>query len=516
MRRAFRNIRRMWTIARTLGRHDALFPIEALRLAAPLRVAVRVFGRPKIAASRGKRPGQRLALALQALGPAFIKLGQALSVRSDLLGEQVARDLSELQDRLPPFSGEQARSTIEEELGADIESLFESFEDVPIAAASIAQVHAARTADGRDVAVKVLRPRIEAAFARDLDLMRWLAELINRTQPALRRLRPVEVVETLAVTVEIEMDLRLEAAAADEMRENMRGESGFRIPEVDWQRTARRVLTTEWVTGIPVDEREALLAAGHDLERIVANMAKVFFLQVFRDGFFHADLHPGNLFVDENGTINAVDFGIMGRLDRRTRQYLAEMLLGFLTGDYRRVAEVHIAAGYVPADQSVDAFAQAARSIAEPILGLSLNRISIARLLSQLFRVTERFKMETQPQLLLLQKTMVVAEGVGRHLYPEVNMWELARPMIVGWGRENMGPEARIRDSVDDVVRGLERLPGLIAGMEETVGAMTRSGVRLHPDSVRAVAEARRGAGRRWTVWVGAMAAAVALAALMA
>ena len=516
MLRTIRNLRRLWTIGRTLGRYDALFPLERLNVGAPLGMAARVLGRPKIAGIANKRPGERLALALQDLGPAFIKLGQVLSVRSDLLGEQVANDLAELQDHLPPFSGDEARRTVESELGGDMDAKFTRFDEEPIAAASIAQVHRARTSDGRDVAVKVLRPGIESAFAADLDLMMWLAELLLRLQPSLRRLRPVEVVETLADTVETEMDLRLEAAAADELGENLKGETGFRVPAVDWSLTGRRVLTTDWVEGIPVDEREALLEAGHDLEQIVANTAKVFFLQVFRDGFFHADLHPGNLFVDADGVLNAVDFGIMGRLDRRTRQYLAEMLLGFLTGDYRRVAEVHIRAGYVPADQSVDAFAQAARSIAEPILGLSLNQISIADLLAQLFRVTERFKMETQPQLLLLQKTMVVAEGVGRHLYPDVNMWELSRPLIEDWMRDNMGPEAKIRESVTDIVKGLERLPGLIADMEETVGTVTRGGIKLHPDSVRALTAARQSQGRGWPVWVGAAAIAAVIVVLVA
>lgn len=514
MIRAFRNLGRIWRIGRTLARYDALFPLDDVPRAGPLRFALRLAGRPRIRGIETKRPGERLALALNALGPAFIKLGQILSVRSDLLGEDIAADLSELQDSLPPFPGMQAREIIEAEFGISLDEMFDAFEYDPVAAASIAQVHPARTTDGADVAVKVLRPGIEAAFARDLDLMMWTAEILERMQPNLRRLRPVEVVGALADSVEMEMDLRLEAAAADELRENMKDEPGFRVPTVDWARTGRRVLTTEWVTGIPVDEREALIAAGHDLETIVAITAKVFFLQVFRDGFFHADLHPGNLFIDREGAIVAVDFGIMGRLDKATRHYLAEMLLGFLTGDYRRVAELHIRAGYVPADQSVDAFAQAARSIAEPILGLNLNQISIARLLEQLFQVTERFQMETQPQLVLLQKTMVVAEGVGRHLYPEVNMWELARPLIEEWMRDNLGPEARIRDTVTDVMKGLERLPALISDMEETVGTVSRGGLKLHPDSVRALTEARRAQGGSWPLWVGAAAVAVVVAVI--
>ena len=512
MFRSTRNLRRLWTIAHTLARHGALSPLEDI---APwARLAGRLLGWRPVPGIAGKRPGERVALALQALGPAFIKLGQALSVRSDLVGEEISADLSALQDRLPPFSATQARQTVEHELDRPIDAVFRSFDDEPVAAASIAQVHRAVTVEGEEVAVKVLRPDIEAAFARDLDLIMWLAELAERTRPPLRRLRPVEVVRTLTKSVEIEMDLRFEAAAADELRHNLADEPRFRVPEIDWSRTARRVLTTGWVGGIPIDEREALVAAGHDLEEVAANMAKAFFLQVFRDGFFHADLHPGNLFVGADGAINAVDFGIMGRLDRRTRQYLAEMLLGFITGDYRRVAEVHFRAGYVPADQSVDAFAQAARSIAEPILGLPLNQISLARLLAHLFQVTEKFEMETQPQLLLLQKTMLVAEGVGRHLCPEINMWELVRPLIEDWMVESMGPEARVRDTVNDLVRGLERLPALIADMEESVGTITRGGLKLHPETVRAMAADRRAPLRRWRFWAGAALVAALIAAV--
>jgi len=515
MRRALRNLRRVWSIARTLARHDALFPLEILGAPRIFAIAIRLSGPRRIQAIKDKRPGERLALALQALGPAFIKLGQALAVRSDLVGDEISADLSGLQDRLPPFSGAVARATIEAELDRPLNQVFDTFDDEPVAAASIAQVHRAVTADGADVAVKVLRPEIEAAFGRDLDLMLWLAELAERLRPEFRRLKPVEVVHTVAKSVEIEMDLRFEAAAADELRANLADETSFRVPTVDWTRTARRVLTTGWVSGTRINDREALVEAGHDLASIVANMAKVLFLQVFRDGFFHADMHPGNLFIDADGAVNAVDFGIMGRLDKKTRQYLAEMLLGFLTGDYRRVAEVHVKAGYVPADQSVDAFAQAARSIAEPILGLAANDISLARLLAQLFRITEKFKMETQPQLLLLQKTMLVAEGVGRQLYPEVNMWDLARPLIEDWMVREMGPEARLRDAIGDVVRGIERLPALLADMEESFETMRRSGLKLHPETVSAMTQSRGARGLRWPIWAAA-AFGVALIVVLA
>ncbi len=504
MFRTLRNLRRLFAIARTLARHDALFPLDRLDLAPPLRFLVHILlprPNPDLA---GMRPGERLALALHALGPSFIKLGQALSVRADVVGEDIAADLSALQDRLPPFPGAEARQAIEDEFAKPLAELFRAFDDEAVAAASIAQVHFAVTSDGEEVAVKVLRPGIEAAFADDLDRLLWLAETVERARPGLRRLKPVEVVQTFAETVNTEMDLRLEAAAGDELGRNFAGDAGFRVPGMDWQRTGRRVLTAARIGGIPVDEVDALAAAGHAPEDIVANMARCFFLQVFRDGFFHADLHPGNLFVAEDGAMIAVDFGIMGRIDKRTRHYLAEMLAGFLTGDYKRVAEVHFRAGYVPADQSADAFAQAARAIAEPILGLPLAEISLARLLAQLFQITERFQMETQPQLLLLQKTMLVAEGVGRRLNPAGNMWELARPLIEDWVVENMGPEARARDAVSDVAHWLERLPALVADMEESVGALAHGGLRLHPDSVQALVSAQRKGRWQWPLWAGA------------
>ena len=319
------------------------------------------------------------------------------------------------------------------ELGVPIHQLFSHFEDRALAAASIAQVHRATTSEGRDVAVEVLRPGVEAAFAVDTELFFWLAGLAERAQPSWRRLRLLEIAATFAETVAREMDLRFEAAAASELRENLAGDEGFLVPDVDWQRTARRVMTLEHIEGIPIDEREALMAAGHSVDAVLEKAARAFFNMIFRDGFFHADLHPGNLFVNRDGDIVAVDFGIMGRLDSDTRRYLAEMLLGFLTGDYGRVARVHFEAGYVPADQSLANFTQACRSIGEPIMGRPLNEISLAHLLAQLFQVTETFAMETQPQLLLLQKTMLLAEGVGRSLNPELNIWSLTRPLIEEW-----------------------------------------------------------------------------------
>jgi ubiquinone biosynthesis protein len=464
------------------------------------------------------RPGERLAAAFNELGPSFIKLGQLLSTRADLFGEEITIDLTSLQDRLPPFPGSEARILIEAEFGRPLDSLFASFDQTATAAASIAQVHFARSTDGRDVAVKILRPGIAQAFARDLELFLWLAGLGERLHPALRRLKPVEVVKTLAEVVRFEMDLRLEAAAAAELSENFAGDPNFRAPRVDWPRTGRTVLTLERIRGTRIDDRAALLAAGHRIEDLLSKASAAFFKQVFRDGFFHADLHPGNMFVDADGAIVVVDFGIMGRLDRATRFYLADMLLGFLSGDYRRVAEVHFTAGYVPPGRSVDAFTQACRSIGEPILGKPLQEISVARLLAQLFEITEQFDMETQPQLLLLQKTMVVIEGVGRRLDPEINIWALARPLIEDWMRENRGPEASLRLGLETLADLAERVPRLIRSLDKLVGDWSREGVILHAESlaVQAAHRARHLAIALIPVWVTAAAlATIALTLLL-
>jgi ubiquinone biosynthesis protein len=481
--RAIRNLMRLVQIGLILARYDVLFLLERVSPLLPLLAVLRLF-RSRDPVLLEARPGQRLAMALQTLGPSFIKLGQLLSTRADLLGEEIAADLSELQDRLPPFPSAVAREIIERELDQPISHLYAEFGETPVAAASIAQVHLAVTAEGAMVAVKILRPGIENAFARDLNLFFWLAALVERRQPAMRRLKPYEVVRTLADTVRTEMDLRLEAAAASELAENFAGDPDFHVPAVDWRRTSQRVLTLERVVGIRVDDRAALVAAGFDPETILAKASAAFFNQVFRDGFFHADLHPGNMFVDAEGAIAVVDFGIMGRLDRKTRYYLADMLLGFLSGNYRQVAQVHFDAGYVPEHHSVDEFTQACRSIGEPILGRSLNEISLGRLLAQLLRVTEQFDMETQPQLLLLQKTMVLAEGVGRNLAPNINMWTLAQPLIEEWMRANRGPEARIVDAAEEAVRLIERLPMLVRQVERAAQQFAEGGIRLDPISI--------------------------------
>ena len=463
------SLARLIGIARTLARHDALFPLERLGVAPGIVWFAKRVSRQESA----DRPGVRLSTALEELGPTFIKLGQALSVRPDLVGEEIADDLSALQDRLPPFAGSVARETIEQELAAPVDDLFGQFDDVPVAAASIAQVHFAETHDGEKVAVKVLRPEIETRFRQDIDLFLWLARLLERTRPALRRLRPQEVVRTFEAAVNIVLDLRLEAAAASELRENTENDTGFQVPKIDWVLTGRRVMTLERIEGARIDDLAALEEAGFAPRDILRRSAESFFNQVFRDGFFHADIHPGNMFVAKDGTLCPVDFGIMGRLDRKTRNYLADMLIGFLDRDYKRVAEVHFEAGYVPARKSVGAFTQAIRSIGEPILGKPLHEISLAHLLAHLFQVTETFEMEAQPQLLLLQKTMLIAEGVGRTLDPTVNMWALARPLIEEWIILNRGPEARLRDMVTDTVSTLEQLPQLLGRAEAVANALS-------------------------------------------
>ncbi len=509
MIRSFKNIFRLLKLARTLARHDALFPLQELEVAPWVVTLSRLLAGTQ---EQNGRPGQRLARALNEAGPSFIKLGQALATRSDLLGEEMSGDLSDLQDKLPPFPAHEARAIIQKEFGEPVEALFSEFDPVPVAAASIAQVHFAVTIEGREVAVKVLRPGIEDAFRRDLELMRWVAGLIVMAKPEMKRLKPFECVDTLAETVELEMDLRFEAAAAAELGDNFAGDEDLRVPEVDWRRTGRRVLTTERLTGVPLDERDAIIAAGHDPETVLRKASEISFKQIFRDGFFHADVHPGNLFVMESGAIGAVDFGIMGRLDLKTRRWLGEMLLAFLTRDYRRAAEIHFEAGWVPSHRSVDAFTQACRSIAEPILDRPQNEISIARLLGQLFQVTETFQMETQPQLLLLQKTLLVAEGTGRRLAPEANIWFLARPLIEEWMRENLGPEARLLDAVGSIADAVDRLPRMLNDIEESTAMLSEGRIKLHPETLEALKRDNGHDRGHTALWLAAAALVTVLA----
>ncbi len=511
---SFSHIARLIVIARVLAKHDAMIFTDIHPATEFGARFIKFFWRP-LPDVKGLRTGQRLAMALAKLGPTFIKFGQALSTRSDLLGEEVAADLAELQDRLPPFPFKEAEQQIIEDLGKPLSAVYASFDPVPVAAASIAQVHFAVTTEGEDVAVKVLRPNVRDDFSRDIGLLYWLADNAVRARPQLQRLKPRDVVATFENTTHLEMDFRFEAAAAQEVAENFAGDATFKAPTVDWQRTSERVLTLERVSGLRVDDRAAIEAAGLDPIAVVKTAAEVFFNMVFRDGFFHADMHPGNLFIAAEpdqigGKVIAIDYGIMGRIDQQTQRILAEMLLGFLTRDYKKVAQVHVEAGFVPKHKSVDEFAQAARSIAEPILGKPIAEISVARLLGQLFRVTEQFEMPTQPQLLLLQKSMVVAEGVGRTLAPETNMWELARPMIERWMRDQLGPEARLIDAAQSAITTIAQVPRIINRLDAITEDLAKNGLRLNPQS----AEALRGNGG-WTRWIPWAISAALLIALL-
>ena len=511
-------VRMLWRllgIARILARHDAGEAMAEMGLSGGPLFVLRMLSRRNAPG----RPGQRLARALTELGPSFIKLGQTLSTRADLLGDELANDLSQLQDHVGPFPAAEARQLIERELEAPVAQLFESFEDKPISAASMAQVHFAvtREADGspgREVAVKILRPGIELAIERDLELFAWLAFMAERTQPRLRRLKPREIVALFAEQVRLEMDLRIEAAGMSEINENFTDDPTYNLPRVDWRRTGRRVLTMTRLSGIAMDDREALVAAGHDIEDILKKAAAIFFNQVFRDGTFHGDQHPGNMGVDAGGNIFAVDFGILGRLDQQTRFFLADMMIATMQGDYRRLAEVQVEAGYLPAGRSLDIYAQALRSVCEPIVGRPLNEISFAKLLAQLFQLTESFQMQVQPQLLLLQKNMMMAEGVSRRLDPTLNIWTLAEPLAQAWMVENRGPEARVRRAGRDLAAALERLPGLLDNLDTVAGDLAAGGLRLHPESAQAL---RGGSGRmaQWALWLAIAALTLGLAAII-
>lgn len=417
--------------------------------------------------------GNRLVCVLQHLGPSFIKLGQTLSVRPDIVGSDIADKLSLLQDKLPPFNFNKVRKIIHKDFNDDIENLFSEFNEEAVAAASIAQVHKAITKEGDVVAVKILRPKIRKAFNRDLRLFYAIAHFLNLF-PKLKRLKFVDAVDILYNSVRKELDLRMEAASASQLKENCCNDKGIYIPKVYWLLTSMNMLTIEWVNGIPINNKDELISSGHDLKEISEKLAISFFNQTYRDGFFHADIHPGNLFVNDNGDIVPVDFGIMGSLDRNTRIFVAEILKGFLEGNYKKVAEVHFNAGYVPANKSKEEFALACRAIGEPILGMPANKISIAKLLALLFKITEDFEMETQPQLLLLQKTMVLVEGVGQQLYPNVNMWQLAEPWIKSWARDNLSIKAGIKEVLRETISIMRRMPENIKHLERILSKSNR------------------------------------------
>ncbi len=461
------NIIRLIRTGATLERTGAMdVVLEAFKAPKRLRFAARMLGWPfKWLGLKGDPTLPPATRALTALGPAYIKFGQVLSTRPDIVGDEVAQQLKYLQDKLPPFPTEIAKAMIEAELGRPVSEIFSEFSE-PVAAASIAQVHRARLAEtGEEVAVKVLRPGIERAFRKDVDAFYLAAWVIEVLAPFSRRLRPVDVITHFEGVVMGELDLRLESSAAAEFAANTAKDEGFQVPKPQWFLSSRNVMTLGWAEGIGLNENALIDAAGHDRRVLGARVLQLFLNHALRDGYFHADMHQGNLKIAANGDIIAYDFGIMGRIDEYTRRVYAEILMGFIRKDYRRVAEVHFEAGYVPPDRDMDEFARALRAVGEPIFGMDASRISMARLLSYLFEVTERFGMETRTELILLQRTMVVVEGVARSLDPHINIWQVAKPIVESYVKDTIGPKAILRDLLKTarvLSRFGPRLPALV------------------------------------------------------
>ncbi len=447
---------------RTLARHGALAGIERDPMTPPQ--VKRIIRIARFGARVPKVPAY--AEAFQACGPAAIKLGQALATRPDLVGDEAAHDLQRLQDRLPALPFPIIKAAIERGLARPVEEVFTSIEETPVGAASIAQVHRAVTTDGVTVAIKVVRPGVEDEFAAALETYEWAAAQMEIIGGEFARLRPRATIATFRQWTLRELDLRREAASASELAEGLTAEPGFRIPTIDWRRTSRTVLTLEWIDGIKLSNIAAIDAAGHDRKALARTLVRGFLRQAIAEGFFHADMHQGNLMVAPDGDLIAIDFGIMGRLDTRARRWLAEILFGLITGNYRRVAEIHFEAQYVPAHHNIAEFATALRSVGEPMRGQPVKDMSVGNMLDSLFAITRDFDMVTQPHLLLLQKTMVMVEGVATALDPDVNMWEIAEPVVRDWLRGELGPEALLADRLVEDVRTLSRLPDLVRRIE--------------------------------------------------
>ena len=419
--------------------------------------------------------GKKLCIALQEMGTTFIKLGQFLATRPDIIGKDIANELEKLQDKLPPFELAIAKDTLKNELGNENFKKISNISE-PIAAASIAQVHFANiniNGQNKEIAIKVLRPNIEKVFNEELDALMLLAYIVQNLIKKTKRLKLVEVVQLLREITNIEMDLRFEAAAANELYENTKNDVGFKVPKIYWNHTTKKILCLDKIDGTSIRELENLKSQNINLSKIAKNIIQHFLRHAVRDGFFHADMHQGNLFVSKEGHIIPVDFGIMGRLDKNNRKYLAEILYGFIKRDYKKVAEIHFLAGLVPNNVSKDEFAQALRSIGEPIFGQAVKNISGSKLLSQLFEITEKFNMQTQIQLLLLQKTMVVVEGVARNLDPETNIWDISRPILEDWLKDVKDPINKASEVIGEASEVLKRLPDLPIIMDRANDVMT-------------------------------------------
>jgi len=507
MTRPATHILRLLRWGRVLARHGALRIVEQGRNTPPqVRRLCRL---ARIGTIQSRDPDY--SGAFQAIGPAAIKLGQTLATRPDIVGARAAANLLTLQDSLPPVGFSQIRAAIEDSFAAPVESLFASIEEAPVGSASIAQVHRAVTTDGRTVAVKVLRPGIREKFAADIETYEWAAAHLEALGGEAARLRPRAVIDNLRRWTLRELDLRREAAAASELAEAVRGVAGYRVPAVDWDRTNGRVLTIDWIDGIRLNDLEGLCAAGHDLPDIARRLVLAFLSQAIGAGYFHADMHQGNLFIEADGTIAAIDFGIMGRIDRRARQWLAEILYGLTTGNYRRVAEIHFEAQYVPAHHSVDEFATALRSVGEPMRGKPVSELSVGQMLDGLFAITRDFDMQTQPHLLLLQKTMVMVEGLATTLDPQINMWDVASPYVRAWIRDELGPEAAVADRLRTDVKTLMRLPELVRRIEDRFPPSGGAPAQPPLPDVELVWQRARGPARAWPGLVLAAAAGGAL-----
>ena len=460
----FKRVFRLFQIARKLstsGAIDTINQLHSIPLPVNLFFNLISIGSETNRLDNQKKPGEKLCVALQGMGTTFIKLGQFLATRPDIIGEEMASDLERLQDKVPAFDLYEAKKIIKREIG---EKQFNNIIEIsePIAAASIAQVHIAKIKNEnleKDVAVKILRPDIEKLFNEELDALMLFAYIIENIISKARRLKLVEVVHLLREITNIEMDLRFEAAAANELYENTKQDLGFNVPKIYWNYTTKKILTLDKVEGVSIREHHKLKELGVDLKILAENLIQHFLKQAVRDGFFHGDMHQGNLFVNDKGNIIPVDFGIMGRLDKNNRKFLAEILYGFIKRDYVKVAEVHFQAGLVPQAASKEEFAQALRSVGEPIFGQSIKDISGGNLLAQLFEITEKFNMATQPPLLLLQKNMVVVEGVARKLFPETNIWEVSRPVLEDWLKNIKSPKSTINTALNTSAEIIKRIP---------------------------------------------------------
>ena len=469
----------LFKIARKLALSDAIKVISKIhKPPVVIQILVNIFSislTKKDYELKNLNDEEKLCKSIEGMGTTFIKLGQFLATRPDIIGEKLSRQLEKLQDRVPPFSNDEAKDILKDELGEEVYNSILNFSE-PIAAASIAQVHKAQFNDNgtiKDIAIKILRPDIKKKFNEEIDALMLLAYLIENIATKTRRLKLMEVVFLLKEITNHEMDLRFEAAAANEFSENTKNDVGFFVPKIYWNFTSEKVLTLDWVEGQSIREKDILIEKGINVKNVATDIIQHFLRHAVRDGFFHADMHQGNLLIDNSGRIVTIDFGIMGRLDKLNRKFLAEILYGFILRDYKKVADVHIVAGLVPKNVNVDELAQALRSIGEPIFGQSVKDISGGKLLKQLFDITEKFNMQTQPQLLLLQKTMVVVEGVARKLNPETNIWETSKPVLEKWLKETKDPISNLTETLKDSTEVLKRLPELPQIMDKANQALT-------------------------------------------